>query len=148
MKNLDPWPYGVGRCDIVFYLFVAGFLATTFLVLMNNAEGRAQKIATRNRIGRTRTLAGRVMFLPAILFGIYLIGLNGLPQFCEKFFSDSSGFKSVADAKNLIFSFMAICSSPVLFFFLFCSASVKNLIYGRKSRPRSSGTITSEGNAT
>lgn len=120
MKNMEPWPYGVGRCDIIHYLYIAGFLITTLLILRNYAEGRAENLARREKIGATRTLIGRAIFIPFFFIGWYFVLTRGQIDFCEKFFFGSDGFKSVVEAKNFIFSFMAVCSSPALvFFFLF-----------------------------
>lgn len=120
MKNLDPWPFGVGRCDIIHYLYIAGFLITTLLILINYTEGKAENLVQREKIGATRTLIGRAIFIPLFFIGWYFVLTRGQIDFCEKFFSGSDGFKSVIEAKNFIFSFMAVCSSPALvFFFLF-----------------------------
>ena len=119
MKNMELWPYGVDRCEIVKFLFIAGFLITTFLVLINYTEGRAETLARREKIGTTRTLIGRAGGVMALLV-LYLVVTHDPATSCETFFSDSDGFKSVVEAKKFIFSFMVVCGSPyVLFFYLF-----------------------------
>ena len=119
MKNLEPWPYGVGRCDIVPYLFAAGFLATTLLVLSTYAEGRAENLARRERVGPTRTFFGRAILIPGILFALYITVIHGPTDYCETFFSGGGGgIKTVNEFKMFIFSFVAACSSPALLFIL------------------------------
>ena len=117
VKTLEPWSYGVGRCDIVPYLFAAGFLVTTLLVLSTYAEGRAEILATRERVGATRTFFGRAILIPGILFALYIAVIHGPTDYCETFFSGGGGgIKTVNEAKMFIFSFVAACSSPGLLF--------------------------------
>ena len=86
MKNVEPWPYGVSRCDIAYFLFIAGFLSTTWVILINYAEARAESLARKSIIGAPRTWVGRVLFLPAISFGAYIVVTHGVTDYCEMFF--------------------------------------------------------------
>ena len=120
MKTLEPWPYGVGRCDIVPYLFAAGFLVTTLLVLSTYAEGRAENLATRERVGATRTFFMRAIMIPLTLFALYIAVIHGPTDYCETFFSGGGGgIKTVNEFKMFIFSFVIACGSPALLFVLF-----------------------------
>ena len=119
MKNMEPWSYGVDRCEIVHYLYIAGFLITTLLILINYTEGRAETIAHREKIGATRTLIGQAGGVMVLLV-LYLVVTHGPATSCETFFSGSDGFKSIVEAKNFIFSFVVVCASPaIMFVFLF-----------------------------
>jgi hypothetical protein len=86
MKNVEPWPYGVSRCDSAYLLFIAGFLTTAFLILINYTEGQAEKIKKRKRFGLTSVFIARVILIPGFLFGAYFIVIHGLHDFFEKFF--------------------------------------------------------------
>ena len=109
MKNMEPWPYGVGRCDIIHYLYIAGFLITTLLILRNYAEGRAENLARREKIGATRTLIGRVIFIPFLSIGWYLVMTRGLTDYCETFFLAVTDSRALSKPR-ISFSLSFLCA--------------------------------------